>query len=183
MSELIIDKREAILVQLQAMLRTLRPGVTFSHPDGKHRPITTDLGGRVYSKVRAAAKADATEHPFVEILTSSGGPDTIREVADDSIYLGDLNIEVWGFVKADDQSDDFDAPVRARLNALRADLIIAVECFPYWTSDEFPIPINRRAGVMKPVLTSQFTEPATEAPDGFVKLGFAIGYAFSALNP
>lgn len=178
------DIREELLERLQACVKTLAPGVVYTFPGGAtHRTIESDLGGRCYSKVRAQGRVDATEMPFVEIVTSSGNADPIREVADEEIYLGELRAEIWGYVKADDQGDGLDSVVRPLLNALRADLIVAVEAFPYWTSADYPEAITRRVGPVATVLQSQWTEPATDAPDGYLVLDYSIRYVFNRRNP
>lgn len=178
------DKREALLVRLQACVKTLAPGVVYTFPHGAtHRPIESNLGGRVYNKIRTESRVDATEMPFVEIITSAATADSIRDVADEDIYLAETHVDVWGYVKADDQGDSLDSVVRPLLNELRADLIVAVEAFPYWTSTDYPDPITRLVGPVGVVLVSQWTEPATDAPDGYLMLTFAIRYTFSKLNP
>ncbi len=178
------DKREALLARLQACVKTLAPGVVFTFPHGAtHRPIESDLGGRCYNKVRAEARVDSSEMPFVEIITSASSEDTVREVGDENIYLAETPVEIWGYVKADDQGDGFDSVVRPIANALRADLIVAVEAFPFWTSTEYPDPITRLVGPVGTILTGQYTEPAIDAPDSFVKVNYSIRYTFSKLNP
>lgn len=178
------DVREEILTRLQACIATVAPGVSFTFPGGRtHRPIETDLGGRVYAKVRPEASFDETDLPAVEILTNSEKADTIREVSDDDVYLADMNVRLFGYVKSEDAGDDKDGPVRALLNSLRADLIVAMEAFPYWTSTAFPEPIRRRVGNVEMILQQQETEAAINAPDGFLILDYAIRYHFSRLNP
>jgi hypothetical protein len=178
------DSREEILVRLQACIATLAPGVVYTFPGGRtHRPIETDLGGRCYSKVRPEASFDSSELPAVELLTNNSEDDTIREVADDDTYLADMKVQIFGYLKSDDAGDEKDAVVRAKLNAFRADLIVAVEAFPYWTSAEYPEPIRRRVGEIETVLQKQMTEAAINAPDGFLTLDYAIRYRFSRLNP
>ena len=178
------DVREEILVRLKACLATIAPGVVYTFPGARtHRPIETDLGGRVYAKVRPEVGFDATDLPAVEILTNSEADDAIREVSDDDTYLADLKVRVFGYVKGEDAGDDNDAPVRRALNALRADLIIAMEAFPYWTSATYPEAIRRRVGEVEMILLSQWTEAAINAPDGFLYLDYAIRYRFSRLNP
>jgi hypothetical protein len=177
------DKREAILTRLQACVKTLAPGVVYTFPHGAtHRPIESNLDGRCYNKIRTQGRVDATEMPFVEIITADA-EDTVREIGDEDIYLAEMPVELWGYVKADDQGDGFDTVVRPVANALRADLIVACEAFPFWTSTEYPDPITRLVGPLGTVLVSQFTEPAIDAPDSFVKVRYAIRYTFSKLNP
>ena len=180
-----LDTRERILLQLQACLKTLRPGVVFPLPFGKtHRAIQTDLGGRVFNRVRPLASFSEGDMPCVELVTSSGTEDAVREAADDDFYLTDLNVELWGYVYAGDSGDGPDAPVRRALNALRADLIVAVEAFPFWyDGDEWPEPAARSCGVITPVLVSTFTEPATATPDGYLKLDYRLAYTFNRFDP
>lgn len=178
------DVREEILSRLAACLATVAPGVTFIFPGGRtHRPIETDLGGRVYVNIRGEARFDASELPAVEIVTNSDSEDAIREVSDDDVYLADLKVRVFGYVKGDDAGDMKTAPVRTALNALRADLVTAMEAFPYWTSTEYPDAIRRRVGEVEMILVSQWTEAAVGAPDGFLYLDYSIRYRFSRLNP
>ena len=178
------DVREIILERLQACVKTLAPGVVFTFPHGQtHRPIVTDLDGRVYSKVRAQGRVDATEMPYVEIITSAATADSVREIADEDIYLAETRVELWGYVKAEDQGDGLDSVVRPLLNELRADLIVAMEAFPYWTSADYPEALARRIGPVTTVLQSQWTEPATDAPDGFLVLDYAIRYTFDRRDP
>ena len=178
------DKREAILTRLQACVATVAPGVVYTFPHGvTHRPIETNLGGRVYNKVRSQARVDSSEMPFVEIITSAATSDSVREIADEDVYLAELRVELWGYVKADDQGDGLDSTVRPLLNSLRADLIVAVEAFPYWTSTDYPEAVTRRVGPIATVLQSVFTEPATDAPDGYLQIEYAIRYTFSRRDP
>lgn len=184
-----MDTREAILLRLQDVLKTIVPGVVFSFPGGlTHAEITTDLGGplhpRVYSMMRAQEKVDESECPSVEIVTSSSVADAVA-VADDELYICDLNVQVWGYAKATDQGDGLDSTVRPLLNKLRADLIIAIEAFPYWTGVEpWQAEDARRAwGVMGPVLKGQWTEPSTENPSGYLVLEYVIRYPFNRRNP
>lgn len=178
------DTRETILVQLQACLKALRPGVVFSFPFGKtHRPIVTDLRGHVFARVIPQARFDAEDLPCVELITSEGTEDAVREVADDDFYMADLNVTLWGYARSGDAGTDHDAPVRRVLNALRADLIVAVEAFPYWTSAEYPEPIIRQVGLVTPVLLSSWTEPASDSADGFLTIDYALRYTFNKLDP
>lgn len=178
------DIRETILERLQACVKTLAPGITYTFPHGHtHRPVVTNLGGRVYSKIRSQGRVDATEMPYVEIVTSAATADTVREIADEDVYAAETRVELWGYVKAEDQGDGLDSDVRPLLNSLRADLIIAVEAFPFWTSADYPEAITRRVGPMATVLQSQWTEPATDAPDGYLVLDYAIRYVFNRRDP
>lgn len=178
------DVREEIITRLAACLSTLAPGVAYTFPGGRvHRPIETDLGGRVYVNLRGEARFDSSELPAVELVTSSDSEDSIREVSDDDVYLADLKVRVFGYVKGDDGGDQKTAPVRSSLNALRADLVTVMEAFPYWTSTDYPEAIRRRVGEVEMILQSQWTEAAVGSPDGFLYLDYAIRYRFSRLNP
>lgn len=177
------DFREEMLVRLRACIATLAPGVVYTFPDGRtHRPIETDLKGHAYDKARAEQTFDWSELPLVEILTSSSNEDAV-EVNDDDLYSSEMNVDIWGFLKSDDAGDGKNAPVRAALNAFRADLIVAVEAFPFWTSTDYPEPITRRVGMIQTTLKSQFTEPATHSPDAYLKLSYGIRYSFTRLDP
>jgi hypothetical protein len=179
-----MDVREVILDRLVACIATVKPGVVFRFPDGRtHRPIESDLGGRVFSKVRSQARTDSTEMPFVEVITSAGTPDSIREVGDENFYTAEMRVEVWGYVKATDQGDAFMSNVRPKLNALRADLVVAIEAFPWWTGPGYPEALVRRVGPVGTVMQAQFTEPATDQPDGFLVIDYAIRYVFDRLDP
>ncbi len=178
------DVREEILTRLPACIATLKPGVVYTFPGARtHRPIETDIGGRVFVNLRGEARFDSSELPAVEIVTNAETEDAIREVSDDDVYLADLKVRIFGYVKGDDAGDQKTAPVRAALNALRADLIIAVEAFPYWTSTDYPESIRRRVGEVEMILIGQWTEAAVGAPDGFLYLDYAIRYRFSRLQP
>lgn len=178
------DVREEIITRLAACLSTLAPGVTYTFPSTRvHRPIETDLRGRVYVNLRGEARFDSSELPSVELVTNSDADDAIREVADDDVYLSDLKVRVFGYVKGDDAGDEKTAPVRTALNALRADLIIVMEAFPFWTSAGYPESIRRRVGEVEMILQGQWTEAAVGAPDGFLYLDYAIRYRFSRLHP
>lgn len=174
-----LDRREYLLGRLQACVATLAPGVVYTFPDGlPHRSIQTDLGGRCYSKSRTQARVDADEMPFVEILTSSQGADDVTAL-DSDLYAATLRVTIMGYVKADDQADSLDAVVRQKLDILRADLITAVEAFPYWTAGGTVDAARVVLGPIEPVLTSQWTEPAADYPDGYLVLEFAIRYLFN----
>ena len=179
-----IDTREKILVRLQACLKTVKPGVVFTFPFGKtHRPIETDLKGHVFARVIPQARFDDEDMPCVELITSSGTEDGIREAADEDFYLADLNVTLWGYARSGDGGTDYDAPVRRMLNRMRADLVVAVEAFPWWTSEEHPEPIIKSVGLVTPILTSWWTEPATDTPDGILTIDYTLRYAFNKLDP
>lgn len=178
-----LDRREWLLVRLQDVLKTLAPGVTYTFPDGlPHRPIETNLHGRVYSRQRTEARVDVSEMPFVELLTAASAGDTVTAL-DSDFYAADLRVEIYGYVRSENQGDSLDSDVRAKLNALRADLLVAVEAFPYWTSGGTVEPATRRLGPIETVLTSQWTEPAADYPDGYLILEFVIRYVFNRKQP
>ena len=179
-----IDRREAILQRLQDVLKTVVPGVTYSHPSGvEHREILTNLGGRVFTRFRTASQLDSSEMPYVILLTSDAQADTI-EVNDNETYNASMMVQVWGFVRAADQGDGPNTAVRPLLNQLRADLLVAVECFPYWTGlDVGQFEPAVRFGRCTPVLQTQWTEASNESPDGFMILEYLIKYTFTIFNP
>lgn len=178
-----LDRREWLLVRLQDVLKTVAPGVTYTFPDGlPHRPIQTNLGGRVYSKQRTEARVDVSEMPFVEILTSSAAGDAVTALDSDA-YAADMRVEIFGYVRSENQGDSLDADVRGKLNALRADLIVAVEAFPWWTSGGTLPSARNRLGPIETILVSQWTEPAADYPDGYLVLEFVIRYLFNRKDP
>jgi len=169
--------RELILTRLQQTIAALRPGLAlpFAEPL-PHRTVMTDLGGRCYTRVRPGMRLDEAECPFVEIEHDYNGPEAIF-VADDDLYFGEVNIALWGFQRAEDQGDGLNAIVRPLLNALRADLIMAVAAFPYWPSAEDPECVNRRLGSgVAVILRTQWTEPDQDSPQGFVVVELTVRY-------
>lgn len=177
------DRRELLLLYLEALLKSIAPGVVFPLPGPPHREIVSDLGARVYTQMIPEARFGAETFPVVEMLTSASTEDAIREAASDDMYLADLNVDLIGYVRAGDAGMGGHASARAAANALRADLIVAVESLPYWTSAEFPEPARRRCGEITTMLKSQFTEVPTDVPTGFCTVSYAITYAFSRTNP
>ena len=179
------DRREAILRRVQALLKTLAPGVAFPLLGGvPHETIMSNLGGRAYSKPRAEAQVDSSEMPYVVIMNSASQVDTVEPLNDET-YGATMRVEIEGYCKAEDQGDGLDAAVREQLNALRADVIIAMHSLPYWVGTE-PDQIRPLQALIGPVivlLKSQWTEPATGAPDGFLVLEFDIKYLFTMKNP
>lgn len=178
-----IDRRELILVYLEALLKTIAPGVVFPLPGPPHRPIVTDLRGQVFTQMIPEARFANISLPAVELLTSASEEDTIREAASDEMYLATLHVDVLGYVRAPDTGSSGTARVRTEANALRADLIVAIESLPYWTSADFPESLRRRCGEITTTLTSQFTEAPLDIPTGFTTVSYAITYAFSRTNP
>lgn len=178
------DLREKLLARLQACVATLAPGVVYTFPTGlTHRAIETDLKGRVYSKMRSAEKFDLSELPAVEIITAMSQPDLVTPF-DDNFYRREMVVQIWAYVAANDAGDGLDAAVRPDMNALVADMQVAVEAFPYWTdgvtvteslcTSHGPITITPKG---------QYTEPAAEQAIGILVLDYSIAYCFPRLNP
>jgi hypothetical protein len=157
------DAREELLVMVAGALKTINGMGDF----------VNDVGGRVYSKVRGAEKADETECPYLEVNTSSKTADTPR-VLDDHTYGDDLHVEIAGYVSSSDSGDDFDAAQRPLLNSLRADAIRAVASLTGTAT---------RWGRIFPVINTQWTEPSAETSDGYLVLDLLIPYVFDDRNP
>jgi hypothetical protein len=180
------DLRERLLLRLQATLATIAPGVTFTYPFGYGavpRPCETALAGRVYSRMRSAVRPDLTELPMVELVTLLNTPDTIVPL-DDQLFERTVFVQLWGYVPGDDAADNLDSSTRAAMDALLADLQVAVEAFPYWTdtgANTDPLTATHGAVTITPRL--QYTEPAVEQPIGVLVLDYAIAYKFHRLNP
>ena len=87
--------------------------------------------------------------------------------------------EIAGYAKSDDAGDDLDGPVRAALNALRADVIQAMSGLDTFGT----APLRRRFGRVTPLLTSEWTEPSTETPDGYLVLEYSVRFMFDERNP
>ena len=179
-----MDAREFLLTRLQDVIKAVKPGVDFALPaGGAHRAITTDLGGRVYNKLRAEGRTDASETPCVEILTSSRKADTINWF-DAEIYTVDMEVEIWIYLKADDQGDGKDSELRSKLDAARADILIALEAFPAWTG---PGPGQTDAASLGRVInaypTEQYTDVPDGSPDGFALITYTIHYAANRRFP
>lgn len=187
------DLREQLLARLQACVSTLAPGVAFSYPFGygaTQRTVESDLGGgsdptqaRVYSKMRPIVRPDMTELPMVEIITAMSQPDLVVAL-DDQMYERTMSVQIWGYVAGTDAADDLNSSTRAGMNALLADLQVAVEAFPYWTdSGANSIPLYATHGPITITPKSQYTEPAVEQPVGILVLDYSISYKFHRLNP
>jgi hypothetical protein len=182
------DLRELILHRLQDCVATTAPATTFFFPGGMpHAPIVNNLGGRVYNKMRANVRTDAAENPYVEIITDPAGADTIEaSPSDDDLYFATLRVKLWCYQRATDQGDGLNSDLRAALNSLRADLIIAASAFPYWSG---PTPAQADAlyvGIAPGTtvkLISQWTDVATDSPYGTLVLEFAIRYPFNKRTP
>lgn len=177
------DRRELLLQYLEACVATIAPGVVYSFPSGAtHRTIETDLGGRVFSRAIPEARMSQLAFPAVEMLVDSAQEDTVI-VSDDDMYHAEVAVSFIGYVSTGDAGTGGNPPVREELNKLRADLIVAIEAFPYWTSAEFPEPARRRCGEITTTLKAQSTEAPADWPTGFCALNYAITYTFSRTNP
>ncbi len=180
-----MDTRELVLSRVQDCVKTLAPGVVYTFPGGMlHAPIVSDLNGRCYSKMRAEVNVDSSCSPYVEIVTNAATVDAI-EVGDDDVYFDTMTFDVWGYCYAGDQGDGLDSVVRPTLNQLRADLLIAVSAFPYWTGTA-PNQLDsllKRIGNVIVNLTAQWTDPSTEAPYGQVHLIFTARWPFNKRFP
>lgn len=181
------DLRELILQRLQDTVTTVAPGVTFWFPDGAaHAPLVNNLGGRVYNKMRAESRVTTDEMPFVEIITAPDAADTVEPGSDDDHYYATTRVKVWGYAYGPDAADGLNSPLRALLNSLRADLIIAVSAFPFWSgpnpaqSDALYVGAAPGTNV---VLLSQWTFIAPDTPTGVTVLEFAIRYPFNKRFP
>lgn len=178
-----IDTRELLLVRLQVCMRTLAPGVIFTLPNGEtHRAIATDLGGRVYSKMTAEEQLDRYDFPCVELITAADRPDSVT-VHDDGFYERDVAAQIWGYARATDGGQSRDAAGRAALNALLADIQVAVEAFQFWTSADYPEPLTATLGPVIVTPGQQYIEPSTDDPIGFVALDYSFRYSFKRLFP
>jgi hypothetical protein len=181
------DLREVILQRLQDCVLTVSPSTTFWFPDGAtHAPIVNDLNGRVYNKMRAESRISSLEMPMVEIITDPSAQDQIDAGSDGDYYIATMRVKIWGYHFSDDAADDLNSTVRARLNALRADLIIAVSAFPFWSGPDptqsDPLYLGAAPGTSVQLL-SQWTFVAPDTPTGVVVLEFAIRYPFNKRFP
>lgn len=180
-----MDAREFILQRVQDSLKAIAPGATFTFPDSApHAAITSNVGGRVYNKLRSDADVDSTQCPAIEVITNPKNVDQI-EVGDQDLYTATLHIQVWGRDKSGDQGQTRDSDIRARLNALRSDIVVAVHAFPFWTGPDADQAEPARAviGPLEVTLVSQETDATTDAPDGYTVLDFAIRYPFNKRFP
>jgi hypothetical protein len=182
-----VDTRELVLQRLQDCVATTAPSTTFFFPGAMpHAPIVNDLGGRVYNKMRANVRTDAAENPYVEIITDPASADLIEAGLDDDLYFATVRVKIWCYQRATDQGDSLNSDLRAALNSLRADLIIAVSAFPYWSG---PTPAQADAlyvGIVPGTtvkLLAQWTDVATDSPYGTLVLEFAIRYPFNKRTP
>jgi len=171
------DARELILTRLQQTLAALRPGLALPNVGHwPHRTVTTNLGGRCYTRIRPGVRLDETECPFVEIQHDYNGAEQLTTL-DEDMSMGEMRLALWGFEKADDQGDTLDSRLRPKLNALRADLIMAACAFPYWPSPEDPESLHQTLGRGVSVrLTSQWTEPDQDSPQGFTVIELTVRY-------
>lgn len=166
------DRREQILLAVQALLKTIAPPT-----------YRTNVGGRVYAKMRGGAKPDASELPALEVVTSAKTADAPTPL-DDTLYSDDLHLEIAGYCKGTDGGDDKDAPVRQALNALRDDVIqsmAGLETFVPAGSTEASL--RKRFGSIAVILVSTWTEPSSETSDGYVLLEYTISYLFAVPRP
>lgn len=178
-----IDRRELLLQYVEACVATIAPGVVFMFPGGAaQRATETDLGGRVFSRAIPEARMSQLAFPAVEMLVDSSQEDVVT-VSDDDFYHVEVPVSFIGYVSTGDAGTGGNPPVREQLNKLRADLIVAIEAFPYWTSAEFPEPARRRCGEITTTLKAQSTEAPADWPTGFCTLTYAITYTFSRTNP
>lgn len=182
-----MDLREQMLNRLQATIATIAPGVVFTYPftygEIVTRPCQSDLKGRVYSRQRAAVRADLTELPMVEIVTLLNQPDLVLP-HDDQLFQRFVDVQLWGYVAGDDAGDGLDSSTRAGMDALLADLQVAVEAFPYWTdSGANSIPLTATHGAVTITPKAQYTEPAIEQPVGILVLDYSVSFMFHRLNP
>jgi hypothetical protein len=180
-----MDLREFILQRIQDTLKAITPGASFTFPDSMpHAAITSDVGGRVYNKLRNDEEIDAAQCPSIEVVTSAKDTDTI-EVDDQDCYHATLHGQAWGHHKSGNQGQGYDSDIRARLNALRADIVIALHAFPFWTGTGAgqAEPARAVVGPLEVTLTSQETDTTTNAPSGFTVVDFAVRYPFNKRFP
>jgi hypothetical protein len=134
--------------------------------------------------MRPVFRPDMTELPMVEIVTAMNQPDTIATAFDDELYERTLNVQIWGYVAGKDAGDSLNSETRPDMNALLADLQVAVEAFPYWTdTGANPLPLTATHGAIVITPKAQYTEPAVEQPVGILVLDYAISFKFHRLNP
>lgn len=178
-----MDSRELLLQRLQLSIKALVPGAVYTFPYGAaHRAIESDLGGRAYSRVNSELAAAPEQFPQVEIITAAGRADIIQP-QDDNLYTREMGVEILGYVYGGDAGMDRDASCRPAMNALLADLQIAVEGFPYFTDATHTDPLYATQGPITIIPGQQYTEPAMQQPIGFVHLDYVFRYSFTRLNP
>jgi hypothetical protein len=180
------DLREFILQRLQDCVAAVTPTTTFTFPGGMlHAPLVNDLTGRVFNKMRAESKVDGSECPFVEIITDPATTDPI-EIGDDDLYYATTRVKVWGYQRSGDQGDSFNSTLRAALNSLRSDLIVAISAFPFWAGTNAgqtdPLFLGAAPG-MSVTLLSQWTDIATDTSTGTLVLELSIRYPFNKRFP
>lgn len=192
------DTREWLIARLQRVVSTLKPGVTFTLPGSTapHRAIETDLSTtaeaaalgakpRVWGKLRGIQRLSPEEFPFVEVVTAPGRTDIV-EAHDQDFYRATMAIALYGYHYDPQQGEmGYAQPLRERLNSMRADLILAVEAFPFWTGPDIGenVAAIQRVGLCETVLESQETETPSDAPDGYVRLVYRITYLFNVREP
>lgn len=177
-----LDDREFLLGRLATVIALIAPGVTFRTIDGgTTEPCTVDLGGRVWQRMRSEQRTDVTEMPCVELVTSAENGDSL-EVISDTLYAATTQVQLWGYQKADDQGDGFDSAVRPLLNALRADIVKAVDAFPFYDPGDGFGTAGQRCPPCTVSLRSQWTEPASDAPDGYLVMVYDIRWLMNTKN-
>lgn len=180
-----VDKREFLLQRIQDALKSITPGAAFTFPGGDaHAPITSDVAGRVYNKLRSDSELDATQCPAIEVITNPKDVDSI-EIDDQDLYHATMHVQIWGRAKSGNQGESRDSDIRAKLNALRADIVVAMHAFPFWTGSDAD-QADSAAVVIGPIevtLISQETDATTQSPDGFTVLDFAVRFPFNKRFP
>lgn len=169
--------RELILDRLVSAISAVVPGAVFSFPGGaEHAPISTDLGGRVYLRQQPAARLNSEQFPAVEVVADMTAPETFT-ASDRDLYFGKMAVSILGYDCADDAGDGLDSLLRPKLNAMRADLIIACHAAPFWPSPSSPESLRSRLGsafVLR--LMEQWAEPGFETSAGACLLELVATY-------
>lgn len=180
-----VDRRERILRRLEAVIKAIRgPGSTFPTWDGTASPreIVSDLGGRVYNRVRQD-ELTRDQLPAVDVLVDSSSPDSIETLGQE-LARATIPVQVWGYALSREENAQLSTGVRGPLNDLRADLIVALESLPWWTGpgvDEQD-PLSRH-GAVSVEISRQWTEPDMGQPSGYLVIECNVSYLFTTGNP
>lgn len=143
--------RGFLLERIRRVLKEIHPGAVFpvfALPLGAHRQITTDLWGPDVTGASSAAGArvrgslnggdwwGVDRMPAVDVTPRIGEPDTVTYLSEET-YEQTIPLQVVGYVPdpaagaALNDGGDYDA--RAYLDAIAADIEVAMQALPYWT--------------------------------------------------
>lgn len=178
-----MTNRELILSRLASTIREIAPGKVYNFPNSfTHAAIETDLGGRVMLRQEPLARLDAFQLPAVVIVADLTAPEEFI-VLSKNLRHARLTLTVIGYHQVEDAGDESNSELRARLNALRSDLIIACHAAPHWPAVTSQDSIRARIGSgFTLILMEQWSDPGVDSSKGACVLEYVATYPVNTVQ-